>query len=474
MDFPVRSMSRTPLSKDQHPPRSSQPEGVTPGEPEHSSSIGSDPAVRGLAAGILGFLGVDLLYLGHFDAAVLGFRVVWTLNVLVNPWLLRSSPASWRRWLSYQTVAISTVCSLGLAWRMGGVSSPYFVLVPAMPLGIALMSWQDRWMSVVSGGVGILGTLALVLWQGRGPAESLTWVLMMVGTTVLADFLARQADQVQRAEQCARLERARRESLEALAFSEHRRAQSEKLALVGRLSAGVAHELNNPLAYVGSNIDYVRTELLSEGEVPRAELVEVLDETRAGLQHIRQIASDLRGFARMDANEPAECVLADVVADAIKLAALRLKHVAWLRVDVPTDLPEIFVVRQRLVQVVLNLLVNAGDALEAHQVKEGEVRVTGLTEGERVVVLVEDNGPGFAPHVLPRLFEAFFTTKGSDKGTGLGLTLSRELVVQFGGELTASNRPQGGARLRIELPVHRADSAEPSSGAPEDGARGAA
>ncbi len=453
-------MSKTPLSNEQHPPP--------------ASSIGSDPAIWGLAVGILGFFGVDLLYLGHFDATVLGFRLAWTLNVLVNPWLLRWSPASWGRWLSYQTVVISTVCVLGLAWRMGGVSSPYFVLVPAMPLGIALMSWQDRWMCLLSGGVGILGTLALVLWQGRGPAESLTWVLMLVGTTVLSNFLARQADQVQRAEQRARLERDRRESLEALAFSEHRRAQSEKLALVGRLAAGVAHELNNPLAYVGSNVDYVRTELLAEGEVPRTELVEVLDETRTGLQHIRQIVADLRGFARMDANEPAECVLADVVSDAIKLASLRLKHVAWLRVDVPRDLPEIFVVRQRLVQVVLNLVVNAGDSLEAHQVKEGEVRVTGLVEGNRVVVLVEDNGPGFAPHVLPRLFEAFFTTKSADKGTGLGLTLSRELVVQFGGELTAANRPEGGACLRIELPTHQAHSAEPASAAQGTESRGAA
>jgi C4-dicarboxylate-specific signal transduction histidine kinase len=70
-----------------------------------------------------------------------------------------------------------------------------------------------------------------------------------------------------------------------------------------------------------------------------------------------------------------------------------------------------------------------------------------------VVLLVEDNGPGFPPHVLPRLFEPFFTTKGPDKGMGLGLNLSRELVAQFGGRLAASNRPEGGARLCLELPV---------------------
>ncbi|MFY0582477.1 sensor histidine kinase [Cystobacter fuscus] len=102
----------------------------------------------------------------------------------------------------------------------------------------------------------------------------------------------------------------------------------------------------------------------------------------------------------------------------------------------------------------LNLLVNAGDSLEEARVRDGEVRVTGVAEDKRVALLVEDNGPGFPPEVLPRLFESFFTTKGPDKGTGLGLALSRELVERFGGTLVAENRPEGGARLRLELPAH--------------------
>jgi C4-dicarboxylate-specific signal transduction histidine kinase len=453
MDFPVPLMSWTP----------------PPSEP-HTS----DRSTWGLIASILCFYVVDVIYLGRFDAWVLGFRLAWALNLVANMWLTRRVSAAQARWLSYPTVGFSTVCVLGISWAMGGVSSPFFVMVPAMPLGVALMNPRERGASILSGVVGAIGTLALVLWQGRGFAESLTWVLMMVVVTVLVNFLAQQTNLAQQAEQRARLERARRESLEALALSEHRRAQSEKLALVGRLAAGVAHEINNPLAYVGANVDFVRTELLSEGEVSREELSEVLDETRTGLQHIRQIVADLKGFARMDANEPVECSLADVVADALKLASLRLKHVAWVRVDVPADLPEIFVVRQRLVQVVLNLLVNAGDVLESHRVQDGEVRVSGRVDGDRVVLLIEDNGPGFAPHVLPRLFEAFFTTKGPDKGTGLGLNLSRELVEQFGGVLVASNRPEGGARLSIELPSRRTDSVEPSSATPGGELRGAA
>jgi C4-dicarboxylate-specific signal transduction histidine kinase len=310
---------------------------------------------------------------------------------------------------------------------------------------------------------------------GPSPLQAFIWLSVVTGIALLAAYFSHLTFQAQQVEQQARIERARRESLEALAFSEHRRAQSEKLAIVGRLASGVAHEINNPLAYVGSNVNFVHTELLEARELNREELAEVLTETRVGIQHIRQIVSDLRGFARMDdAHEPTACSLADVVADSMKLASLRLKHVSFLQIDVPVDLPEIFAVRQRLVQVVLNLLINAGDVLEAHPVPDSEVRLIGRAEQERVVLLVEDNGPGFAPQVLPRLFEAFFTTKSPDKGTGLGLTLSRELVEQFGGTLSASNRPEGGARLRIELPIHRAGLPEEPATVPEGESRGAA
>ena len=427
-----------------------------------------------LCAVIVAFWGVDALYLGRFSPWMLGVRIVWVASLLGYTYLLRQVPLSWVAPLTDLNVLVTTLCVLGLTVEMGGVGGPYFLMVPVLPLAITLIYRKHVRSVVVGGGVGIAGTV-LLLWRAEStPLQAFTWLSVVVGIALLAAYFSHQTFQAQRAEQEARIERARRESLEALALSEHRRAQSEKLAIVGRLASGVAHEINNPLAYVGSNVNFVHTELVEARELNREELAEVLAETRVGLQHIRQIVADLRGFARMDENEPMACSLADVVADALKLASLRLKHVSFLQVDVPADLPEIFAVRQRLVQVVLNLLINAGDVLESPPVPGSEVRLIGRAEQERVVLLVEDNGPGFAPQVLPRLFEAFFTTKSPDKGTGLGLTLSRELVEQFGGALSASNRPEGGACLRIELPVHRAALPETSAPGLDAVERGAA
>ncbi|HYO70126.1 MAG TPA: ATP-binding protein, partial [Archangium sp.] len=239
-----------------------------------------------------------------------------------------------------------------------------------------------------------------------------------------------------------------------LAISERRRAHSEKLATIGQLAASVVHEINNPVAFIGANLDYLEREVLEEQRAAsREELAEVFRETRTGVERVRQIIGDLRGFSRMDAEEPTECAVADVVSDAVRIARLRLQHVARLEVDIPAELPPVLAVRRRLAQVLLNLLVNAGDALEARGREGSEVRIIGRWEGGRVILRVEDNGPGFPPHVLARLFETFFTTKSPEKGTGLGLALSRELVEQCGGKLVAENREEGGARLRLEFPV---------------------
>lgn len=390
----------------------------------------------------------------------LALRLAWALALVgCGRWLERA-PAAERRWLNGLTGALGSAFFLGLLQLTGGGASAWLHLLPLVPMLAALVSYEGPEAALAGGGVGTAGMGLLQLSAGRSPAVALGWALEVLVATGLALYGVSQWRRVLQAEASAREERARREALEKLAACELRRAHSERLATLGRLTAGVVHEINNPLAYLGSNLHYLSEELRAQPLASREELEEVLGEMHTGLERLRQIAADLKGFSHMGELGPESCSVAEVVGEATRLASLRLKHVARLEVELTERLPRVRASRQRLVQVLLNLLVNAGEALEEACVQEGLVRVVGREEGERVVLLVEDNGRGFAPQVLPQLFEAFFTTKGPGQGTGLGLVLSREYVEQFGGTLTAGNREQGGARMRLELLACRLPLAE--------------
>jgi len=246
---------------------------------------------------------------------------------------------------------------------------------------------------------------------------------------------------------------ARRERVEAQLM------RSDRLASLGTLAAGIAHELNNPLAYVIGNLE-VALEGLSDER--GTELASTLEEARHGALRARKIVRDLRIFARDEANGAAPGALHAALAGAIKMAMGELRH----RGCVVTDLgPEMVVDAgaSRLTQVFVNLLVNAAQALPEGDPERHEVRVeTRSTQPGWAEVRIADTGPGFAEDVLPRIFEPFFTTKPPGEGTGLGLSMSRRIVEELGGELTAANRPEGGAELRVRLPLR----AEPVEEAP--------
>ncbi|WNG35670.1 two-component sensor histidine kinase [Archangium violaceum] len=395
-------------------------------------------------------------------------RASWAVELVALALLFEHASEKQRRWLILGHCALGSFFYLALVYTTGGLESPYVHLVPTLPL-LTAFTYPEESGSAVACGIGCaLVMMAQVPMGAASFAQAAGWLSILGSATFFGVFGSNQFRKAAAAQNESRLERARRETLEKLARAELKRTQSERLATVGRLAASVMHEINNPLAFVRANIHFVETEVLAQplSAELRQELEEVFAETRAGMERIQQIVTDLKGFSHsMDAEEARVCSLGEVVQDAARLASIRLKSVGTLKVEVPAELPQVFITPRRLAQVLLNLLVNASDALEEARVPQGEVRVRGEVLGKRVVLLVEDNGPGFPPQVLPRLFESFFTTKGPEKGTGLGLSISRELVERFGGSLIAENRPEGGARLRIELPIHEPGHEPRKSGA---------
>ena len=226
--------------------------------------------------------------------------------------------------------------------------------------------------------------------------------------------------------------------------------QAGKLATLGELTTGVAHELNNPLnnigLYIGNVIDRAK-----RGELKGDLLVSDLEKAMAQVRKATEIISHLRTFGRAAplALEPAD--VHEVIRRSLSLVQEQLKQRG---IEVVFDLSEDDAVVLsnpiQLEQVFINLLTNARDALEGADVRE--IRISSRCDAERVYITFADTGPGIPPEVEARVFDPFFTTKEVGSGTGLGLSITYSIVKEHGGEISVASKPGEGATFRIELP----------------------
>lgn len=340
------------------------------------------------------------------------------------------------------------------------------ILETGIPFAMEHGSWEgDTALLNASGQEIPVSQLILAEFDDNGELEFLS--------TVARDIRARKAFEKQLQDALAELRSAQQQIL-----------QSEKLAAIGQLAAGVAHEINNPVGYIQSNLSTMRDyaerldRLLSladrlHGHLPagdplrdewahavqdedlsylRTDLVELVEESLEGVARVRRIVLDLRDFSRVDAPEWAPADLHQGLESTLNVVANELKYKCTV-VREYGDLPSVECLGSQINQVFLNLLVNAAHAME----EPGEIRIrTGATDdGESVWIEVEDDGVGIPPEVQTRIFEPFFTTKPPGFGTGLGLPLAYRIIQRHGGHLSVESTPGEGTCFRIELPARQ-------------------
>jgi two-component system, NtrC family, sensor kinase len=274
-------------------------------------------------------------------------------------------------------------------------------------------------------------------------------------------------------ERIIHLEHSLGEQNQALREAQAALVQSEKLASLGRLAAGVAHEINNPIAYVTNNLVVLRRDmqealavldayrqgraadaarLEEEADLPffRDNLARTCEQSLVGLERVRDIVRNLRDFARLDEAEFKETDLTAALASTLEI----LRHeITKKDIHLVTDLeplPLVWCSPGKLNQVFLNLLINAVEACS----HGGAVTVgTRCEAGEVVVVEVQDNGCGIKPEHKARLFEPFFTTKPVGQGTGLGLSVSFGIVRDHGGTIEFDSELGRGSTFLVKLPA---------------------
>jgi two-component system, cell cycle sensor histidine kinase and response regulator CckA len=233
-----------------------------------------------------------------------------------------------------------------------------------------------------------------------------------------------------------------------------RLAEAERLTALGVLSAGVAHEINNPLAYVLLNLEYLRQQLprLAEDPARLSDLMVRVRDACHGAERVATIVRDLRTFARGDDGTRGPVDLREVIEAAINIAGNTLKQSARIVRDYGES-PLVDASANRLEQVFLNLLLNAAQALPNGDPERDEIRIRLYGDQLRAVAEIVDTGPGIPEPVIGRIFEPFFTTKPVGVGTGLGLPICRSILAAHSGTIEVESKPNEGATFRIILPA---------------------
>jgi PAS domain S-box-containing protein len=221
-------------------------------------------------------------------------------------------------------------------------------------------------------------------------------------------------------------------------------AHADRLAIMGTMAAGLAHEIGNPLAAISSLVQILQRRIEDPDLLGRLDLI------RQQISRITTSVREMADFSRPSGQVESQAQVSSVVQHAVTLARYsRSARRVEVHVDLDPNLPPVPVEPDRLLQVFLNLVLNAYDAMEG----EGTLQIEGRWADPMVHVRFCDSGPGVLPALRERIFEPFFTTKPSGRGTGMGLSVSQRIVHSHGGRIVLEAAPTGGAMFTVTLPV---------------------
>jgi len=268
-------------------------------------------------------------------------------------------------------------------------------------------------------------------------------------------------------------------SHEKLKQAQSQLVHSEKMASLGQLAAGVAHEINNPIGFIMSNVDTLKDysqslreyfelsqQYMSEPQQCLEEKImkldekqdfefilkdihELIGESEGGLKRVKDIVANLKSFARSDDEETDTFEINECVTNVVKVVWNELKYHVTLHKHLADDLPKINGHEGQIGQVIMNILVNAAQSIEG----EGDIQIHTRQSADQVIIDIKDNGKGMSAQVKEKIFDPFFTTKGVSEGTGLGLSISYGIIDQHGGSINVESIEKKGTCFSICLPI---------------------
>jgi len=307
----------------------------------------------------------------------------------------------------------------------------------------ALSAAVGVWLMCVANDLGVgAGRFDMPYLMGMGYAG-----FVVAFTSVLTRRFTRSMEQVEQSAE--RLQELVETRTAELRDKELELAHDDRMAILGTVAAGLAHEINNPIAFISANLNHL-SELLKCPE-EQAEIEDVLDETREGVERIRALAAELLRLARRGEGTPEPVDLGRMVESVLPI----VRHEARGRARLTTRLapvPKVLGDDRLLGQVILNLVLNALHAIPDDREELGEVCVSTALGDGGVEIRVRDDGTGISDDVFPHIFDPFFTTKEKGRGTGLGLAVTHQLVLQHRGSIEVNTGPDG-TEVTVVLPA---------------------
>jgi two-component system sensor histidine kinase PhcS len=392
-------------------------------------------------------------------------------------WYLHTTPWAERNY-KLLGLPIAWLPAAGISWMIyvtEGPTSPYYAGLNLILLAVSVVvHWNLRESFLAVAGVLLMysavalpkadaGQLAIIF--NNFYFLVLTGIIVITGNYIydrlrFREFLA----SYELARTKADLEGSNQElkdTLEKLRLTQDELVTKEKQASLGVWSAGIIHEINNPLNYVRTGLYALRNLDQHLPESERGEFKEVFHDIDDGVKRVHGIVSDLRSYAHPGSDVPTVVPLEDVVRMALRFCAEELRG----RTEVVQKLPPGFTVyaeRNRLIQVLTNLVQNSAHALADKPFTTGHpvITIEGREEAGRRLVIVRDNGPGITKENLEKIFDPFFTTKAPGQGMGLGLGICYRIIQGFGGTIRVKSEPGEFCELTLDLPADAPDANE--------------
>jgi two-component system sensor histidine kinase PhcS len=348
-----------------------------------------------------------------------------------------------------------------------GATSNYYAALNLILLAVSVVVRWDIWESTFCVGAIILMYLAACGFHWLKPTSAeffnnlannlyflaLTGIIVIVGNHFfyrlrLSEFTLRY--------ELDKSRKALEASLQQLKENEMQLVQTEKLASLGRMSAGIIHEINNPLNFATTGLFTLRKKSQFLAPEQQADYTEILTDVEEGLKRVQTIVSDLRMFTHPETESRDQVAVAEVVASALRFLSNECKD----KVQIDQRFAEhqtIWANKNKLIHLVTNLLQNSLDALKTKpfQDEKPAIRIEGRIANGSSILSVRDNGPGIAPADVGKIFDPFFTTKDVGAGMGLGLSICYRIVQESGGKISVKTEPGKFCEFTLEFPVRK-------------------